>query len=144
MTRDDVINELQQLCSELAKEFGFNEMVVGEDRQKGIWGEKLTEWLEAKYGSCTKEIRWFSNDQKSYVEFWFRFASPVLSIRLKDGAFGSIQIDQKYNPQTKQYEGDFCYREGQIFEEKGVVLFCKLLDSWHKIEEAYKNVQIGD
>lgn len=81
MNREETILLLQTVGGKIAKEFGFDNCIIGEDRQKGFWGERLTEYLEKENGECTKEIRWCSPDNpKNYVEFRFRFANPVLAI----------------------------------------------------------------
>ncbi len=85
MTREETIKVLQEAGSRFAKENGFTDMQIGEDRQNGIWGEKFTEYLEKTYGECTKEIRWYKpENEKSYVEFRFRFANPVIAVRTFD------------------------------------------------------------
>lgn len=86
MTRDEIIKALIDYGAGLAQMFNLKEIQVGEDREKGIWGEKLTEHLEKKYGQCTQEIKWFNGDSPRssdiVVSFRFRFASPCLSISL--------------------------------------------------------------
>lgn len=57
MNRQETIKTLQQIAADIAQEMGYTEMRVGEDRQKGIWGESFTRYLEETYGECTKEIK---------------------------------------------------------------------------------------
>lgn len=82
MNRADTIEMLQIVAGRLAEKYGYAEAEVGEDREKGFWGEHLTEYLEKQYGECTKEIKWRDPENSSnYVEFSFRFADPVICIR---------------------------------------------------------------
>lgn len=100
MNRDQAIKTLQLIGAEIAKEMGYTEMVIGEDRQKGVWGENFTKFLETEYGECTKEIKWFKENKPnnlSYgdnIEFSFRFSSPQLIIdhRNVDGSLASIEL----------------------------------------------------
>ena len=46
MNRQETIKTLQQIAAEIAQEMGYTEMRVGEDRQKGVWGEGFTRYLE--------------------------------------------------------------------------------------------------
>ena len=41
MNRQETIKTLQQIAADIAQEMGYTEMRVGEDRQKGIWGESF-------------------------------------------------------------------------------------------------------
>ena len=86
MNRQDTIKILQQIAAEIAQEMGYTEMKIGEDRQKGIWGESFTRYLEETYGECTKAIRWFKPDAPKdlafgdNIEFSFRFSYPQVCI----------------------------------------------------------------
>ena len=85
MNRKETITMLQEVGSNLALKYGFTDMEIGEDRQKGIWGEKLTAYLEEQFGECTKEIKWRSPENpNNYVEFRFRFQDPVLALNTFD------------------------------------------------------------
>lgn len=88
--RENCIKKMQKIGAEVAKELGYTEMQVGEDRQKGLWGENLTAYLEKKYGECTENIRWYAPEKpEDYVEFDFRFSDPRITIR-KDGTTGAL------------------------------------------------------
>lgn len=52
MNRQETIKTLQQIAADIAQEMGYTEMRVGEDRQKGIWGESFTRYLEETYRYC--------------------------------------------------------------------------------------------
>ena len=86
MNRQETIKTLQQIAADIAQEMGYTEMRVGEDRQKGIWGESFTRYLEETYGECTKEIKWFKPDAPEdlafgdNIEFSFRFSDPQVCI----------------------------------------------------------------
>lgn len=81
MNREETIYVLQRTCEALARQRGYTDIEIGEDRQKGIWGENMTKYLEETYGSCTKEFRYQDPENSSnYVEFRFRFADPVIAL----------------------------------------------------------------
>lgn len=85
MNRQQAIRTLQIIAGNFAKRCGYTQMQVSEDRQKGIWGERLTRYLEEKYGECTADIKWFKpGNDKDYVQFRFRFDNPVISIHFRD------------------------------------------------------------
>lgn len=81
MNREETIYVLQRTCEALARQRGYTDIEIGEDRQKGIWGESMTKYLEETYGSCTKEIRYRDpENSNNYVEFRFRFSDPVIAL----------------------------------------------------------------
>lgn len=86
MNREDAIKALKVIASKMAKKYGYTEMNVGQDRQKGIWGEKFTEFLEKSIGGdCSTEIKWTKpGNNIGYVEFRFRFDNPVIAIMFQD------------------------------------------------------------
>ena len=100
MNRQETIKTLQQIAAEIAQEMGYTEMRVGEDRQKGIWAERFTRYLEETYGECTQEIKWFKPDapeDMTYgdnIEFSFRFSSPQVCIdhRKTDGCLAEVEF----------------------------------------------------
>jgi hypothetical protein len=75
MDRNDTIARLQKIGAEIAQEMGYLEMVVGEDRSQGIWGERLTDYLEKKYGNCSLEIKWFKKDKPADLIYGDNIAS---------------------------------------------------------------------
>ena len=102
MNREETILVLQKAAEHLARERGYADIEIGEDRQKGIWGEKLTKHLEEKFGSCTQEIKWLDPENRNnYVEFRFRFANPVISINTFDHG------DKKQNMASIEYSDHF-------------------------------------
>lgn len=141
MERSTVIAELQKLGSELALEYGCDTVQIGEDGKKGIYGEKFTELLEKEYGECTKEIKWM-NDAGYMIEFRFRFKTPCLSIRYKNGVYGhvlaEIEIDQDWNCEERRCEGDFEIQEMMVWKEDGIVLLERLRKEWAKIKKKYE------
>ena len=129
MNRDQAIKTLQLIGAEIAKEMGYTEMVIGEDRQKGIWGENFTRFLEEKYGDCTKVIKWFKENKPvdlnygDNIEFSFRVSSPQLIIdhRNVDGSFASIELSdfctKAYNAKVKELKSlgeEECDKEKEI------------------------------
>ena len=112
MTRKEAIAKLQQVGAKIAAQMGYTEMLIGEDRTKGIWGENFTAFLEEQYGECTAEIKWFKEDKPDNltygdnIEFRFRFSSPVLSIdhRKVDGSFASIELSDWNHKAYAEYE----------------------------------------
>lgn len=111
--RKAVIKTLQSVANALAERYGFSTMEVGEDRDKGIWGEKFTEYLEERHGECTEKIHWYKDEESkrdAYVEFRFRFASPLISVHIKGEQnveiMGNVEFSN-YNYETKEYDTDF-------------------------------------
>lgn len=112
MNRNEAIAKLQKIGVEIAQEMGYTEMVIGEDRTQGIWGEKLTDSLEKKYGNCSQEIKWFKKDKPTdliygdNISFEFRFSSPKLCIdhRKVDGSFASIELSDWNHKAFVEYQ----------------------------------------
>ena len=122
MNRQETIKTLQQIAADIAQEMGYTEMRVGEDRQKGIWGESFTRYLEETYGECTKEIKWFKPDAPEYltygdnIEFSFRFSSPQVCIdhRKTDGSLAEVEFSD-WNPEIYNgYEKEKSTMEEQL------------------------------
>lgn len=111
-TRSQVIKDLQTYASQLAEHYGFTEMEIGEDRQKGVWGEGFTSFLEKKYGECTKEVRWMDkNDPGNYVEFRFRFQNPCVCISLNGReTLAECEVGSGYRKVDGKFEYDNAYR----------------------------------
>lgn len=112
MRRNEAIARLQRIGSEIAQEMGYTQMVIKEDRSQGIWGERLTDYLEQKYGNCTQEIKWFKEDKPAdlvygdNISFEFRFSSPKLCIdrRKTDGSFASIALSDWNHKAFAEYQ----------------------------------------
>lgn len=121
MNRQDTIKTLQQIAAEIAQEMGYTEMKIGEDRQKGIWGESFTRYLEETYGECTQEIRWFKPDAPKdlafgdYIKFSFRFSNPKVCIdhRKTDGSLANVEFSDWNSEIYNEYE-----KEKSIMEEQ--------------------------
>lgn len=134
MNRDETITGLKELGAKLAAGYKFQHINKGEDRQKGIWGEALTEQLEKEHGPCTEEIKWFGdNPEEAYVKFDFRFSDPRLSVRLPGEVFASLELSD-YVYETKQHDGNFRISEVMAWKEDGVVLSQQLLWMWKEYE----------
>lgn len=144
MNRQDVIKELIALTSKLAQEYNCPEYQCGEDRQKGIWGEDFTKYLENTYGECTKEFKFTSEEKFMYrgyktediskpvccVRFRYRFASPCIAIEIYKGQrqiFAEMEISD--------YRGKWHISQFTIFDEDGLEFANKLRSEWHKIKD---------
>ena len=125
MNRQETIKTLQQIAAEIAQEMGYTEMRVGEDRQKGVWGEGFTRYLEETYVECTKEIRWFKPDAPKdlafgdNIEFSFRFSKPQICIdhRETDGALANVEFSDWNNKLYQEYEKEKSSMEEQLGRE---------------------------
>lgn len=125
MNRQDTIKTLQQIAAEIAQEMGYTEMRVGEDRQKGIWGEGFTRYLEETYGECTKEIRWFKPDAPKdlafgdNIEFSFRISNPQICIDHweTDGTLANVEFSDWNNKLYQEYEKEKSSMEEQLGRE---------------------------
>lgn len=125
MNRQDTIKTLQQIAAEIAQEMGYTEMRVGENRQKGIWGEGFTRYPEETYVECTKEIRWFKPDAPKdlafgdNIEFSFRFSKPQICIdhREIDGALANVEFSDWNNKLYQEYEKEKSSMEEQLGRE---------------------------
>lgn len=125
MNRQETIKTLQQIAAEIAQEMGYTEMRVGENRQKGIWGEGFTRYPEETYVECTKEIRWFKPDAPKdlafgdNIEFSFRFSKPQICIdhREIDGALANVEFSDWNNKLYQEYEKEKSSMEEQLGRE---------------------------
>ena len=137
MNRESAIKTLQKMGSELAKEYGYEVMLVGEDRQKGLWGESMTKYLEETYGECTKSIKWKKdeNDKEEYVEFDFRFANPRLTVKKPGEVLCSLELSD-YNYETKEHTGDFVLDEIMVWKytKGGDELQNVLVNMWNSLQ----------
>jgi len=109
-TRDELIKLMQLIANELASEFEFDEVNIGEDRQKGIWGEEFTYYLERTYGECTKDVTYKSSDKLGRVNFRFRFVTPCISIKTYDDnhheVFCEVEVDKPFDCELKKHSED--------------------------------------
>lgn len=105
MTREELIREMQGAAARIAKKYGLTEVQIGEDRQKGIWGEAFTKYLEQRDGPCTAVIRWTDGvNQYPAVMFDFRFSTPRIGIRDDDntGSGAFVEVDNPWNKELGQ------------------------------------------
>ena len=147
MKREEVIKSLINLTANLAQEYNCTEYQCGEDRQKGIWGEEFTQYLEHTYGECTKEFTFSSEDKFIYrgyqkedsskpvrrIRFRYRFANPCIAIEVYKGQrqiFAEMEISD--------YGGKWHIGQFTIFDEDGMEFANRLRLEWHKIKEAIK------
>lgn len=153
MNREETIEMLQEVGNALAKKYGYEDITIGEDRQKGFWGESMTEMLEQKYGECSKEVKWCDPANKdNYIQFRFRFANPVIcrhtfsrgdehesmaSMEFSDAVADWTHYDElrprsKSRPDTLSHHvdwvntGDFKCTDMQIWGDKGMDFFKEL------------------
>lgn len=108
MTREELIKEMRLAGSRIAKKYGLDTMKVGEDRQKGIWGEGLTQYLENKEGPCDMFVNWTNGvDKYPCVDFDFRFATPRLGMRDATGNIGFYaEVYWPWDSEAKDYKRD--------------------------------------
>ena len=138
--RAEIIKRTQEIGNKLAINYRFTKVSTQEDRQKGIWGEATTEYLEEKYGECTTEIRWeHPNFPNFYVEFDFRFADPRLAVHFGN-IMASVEISD-FNNETKENDDNWKISEYQVWEEGGLehahLLTNKLNEMLDGVKEKY-------
>ena len=137
--RHKVVSVVRGIAEKVAKKRNYTQMVIEEDRQKGIWGEELTRYLEKTYGECTEEITWYPEGTDKFgaydpqVKFRFRFSSPVVSIMGDGVSFGSIEISD-YDSITKEYNGNYKISEGMFWKAEGQALLQELIDEWNSVD----------
>lgn len=151
MERDEFVKAIQELGAKFAEWFGCDVMSIGEDRQKGIWGETMTRFLEEKHGACTEEIKWTKeNEQEGYqteVEFRFRFANPCLSIRVntpQKEVLGSLEFSN-WNKETQNHDGEYKLSEVLSFGgREGMELATEMADAYEKMIEQKESQAVRD
>lgn len=118
MERKEFIKEICFFASKKAQELGFSNVKKGSDRQKGVWGEKFTEFLEREYkGDCSSEMVFYGDDEQTFVGTRFRFASPCVYYRWYiDDEECLVEFEftnKKYIDSGEVYERDsFCFKKG--------------------------------
>lgn len=132
--RNEAIRVIQTIASQMARKYGYTDMLKGKDRQKGIWGEEFTKFLEKEEkGDCSTVIRWLKpGNTEDYMEFRYRFSNPVIALRFhSNGAecLASLEFSgHRYVNNGKVYgEDDLLGRKGQPVYEKTEV-------PWHLCE----------
>lgn len=131
MNREDFIKRLISFGSQKAKENGYTEVLRGEDREKGIWGEEFTAFLEKEVGGdCSSTIKWYNpdNGEKDCVEFYFRFNSPCILHRWHcDGYECLVSFEFTNRKLVKTGE---TYQEDGFFHLKGEQITKFVEDKW--------------
>ncbi len=132
MTRDEGAKALISIGQAIADEMGLNKCDVKTDKSCGIWGEKMTEYLESLHGDCSTVIRWTRKGQrnaKPYVEFDYRFSHPRICVRDNNGGLASLELsdwsDSRYKKAEneikrleKEEERELSYSEKSTFYDK--------------------------
>ena len=123
MNRKELIKTCHLIIKDLCDKYGYSFLVTREDREKGLWGHKFTEFLEKEYGECTHEFCVFKNkdDKSSHFEFRFRFDSPCISFYFheeKDGRSVESLAEIEFHTSTYIPSGEF-YKEDTGFFKKG-------------------------
>ena len=111
MNRDRAIMTLKTICAKMAFKYGYTEINVGKDMQKGFWGEGLTKFLEESVGGdCSTEINWRkSGNEYDKVEFRFRFDNPVICIKFRDETGRETLANLEFT--TKKFVPNGVYEE---------------------------------
>lgn len=118
MERNEFIKEIYLFAGKKAQELGLNNLKKGSDRQKGVWGEGFTEFLEREYkGDCSSEMVFYGDDERTYVGTRFRFANPCVCYSWYiDDEECLVEFEfsnRKYIDSEEVYERDsFCYKKG--------------------------------
>lgn len=142
LNRELAIKTLRIIAEDLAKEYGYDLVEVGENRKKGFWGEGLTELLEKDFGDCSTEIYWYKDvDSKKgeNIHFRYRFSSPCLSIRKPGEVLCEIQLSD-YDYETQKHTGDYDVYEVIVWKREGLALQKKLL---YKFDSVKIRVMMG-
>lgn len=131
MNREEAIKTLKGIAAAVAEKYGYTEMCIGQDRQKGIWGEEFTKFLEESVGGdCSSEINWRKpGNEDDYVEFRFRFSNPCIAIRFRENdreTLASLEFrTQKYVPDGVYEEDGWVVKKGDK-KYKAVEIPCEL------------------
>ena len=119
MKRNEFIKEIYLFASKKAQELGFSNLKKGSDRQKGVWGEKLTEFLERKYkGDCSSEMFFYGDNERTIIGTRFRFSNPCVYYRWYiDDEECLVEFEftnEKYIDSEEVYEDDcFFHKKGE-------------------------------
>lgn len=154
--RNEFIAKVRSFAASLAEHYGCDVMVVGDDRQNGIWGESLTEYLEKKYdGDVSTEINWHGgewDESREYecdrpenrVEFRFRFANPCVSVHLDHNRlFAELEFSDWKNGENT---GDYKLRQIHAWGSGGGLWLAEsLCQRWDDFRfEVMRNEQAND
>lgn len=142
--RAEFITEVREFAERLAREYKCDEVTVDEDRQKGIWGEGMTAWLEDRCGGdCSTNVKWSGGEVKvigkgekwecerpeRQVEMRFRFDSPCVSVYLDHRkTFAELQFSDYIDG---EHSGYFALHETMAWGyHGGMPLLEKLCEMW--------------
>lgn len=130
MNREDFIKRLITFGSQRAKEIGYTEVLRGEDRQKGVWGENFTKFLEKEAGGdCSSTIKWYNPDkEKDCIEFYFRFNSPCILRRWYSDGYECLVCFDFTN--KKLVNTGETYQEDGYLHKKGEQITEFVEDRW--------------
>lgn len=147
MSRDEFIAKVRAFAVQLAEEHECGECTVDEDRQKGIWGERMTAWLEEKCGGdCSTNVKWTGGESRKVadydkeprpermVELRFRFSNPCVSVSLDyRREFAEIEFSDFGEGLT--HTGVFELHETHAWGERGGFdLLSHVMEEWEKVD----------
>lgn len=81
--RKSFLDMLINYAAMKAKELGYDEIIIDEDRLEGVWDEEFTKYLKKTYNKHPEEIEWHKNNE-NYIEFKFQYQIPSLTFVYKD------------------------------------------------------------
>ena len=149
--RAEFIAKVRRFAEHLAKEYNCDRVTVGEDRQKGVWGEGMTKWLEEKCGGdCSTNITWDGGEEKIVskyitkpqperrVELRFRFDSPCVGVELD---YRKMFAELQFSDSMRNGDGEFEHTGYFVLHEThawgahgGMLLLEKLFEEWGEFE----------
>ena len=144
--RAEFIAKVRMFAETLAREYRCDEVEADEDRQKGIWGEGMTAWLEKRCGGdCSTNVKWTGGERKKVsehdkeprperqVELRFRFDSPCVSVYLDyRKTFAELQFSDYIDG---EHSGFFALHETHAWGyHGGMPLLEKLTEMWGEFE----------
>lgn len=144
ITREVADRFINEIASELAKEYNCKNFFVGEDRQKGIWSEEFTKFLEAQHGQCTEQIKFtgYNDDYIISVETRYKFSSPAVCIRFKNRHVKSEDLAEMclsgYNPDKQDWSSEYHISDFQCFNSRGLDLAQDLRERWNNKVKEFK------
>lgn len=141
MNREETVKYIKEVADRISNKYGFCLVSMGEDRQKGIWGEKMTQFLEGKYGDCSTKIIWYKDDDtrcNHHLEFRYRFSNPVLTLYNYNGnkeVMGNIEFSS-YDCETKQHTDNYYLSQCLSFGGKeGLALVNELITEFEAVSK---------
>lgn len=134
ISRDDFIKSLKSFMIKKAEELNLTVFEQGEDRQKGVWGEKFTEFLEKQVGGdcATTIIIRDENDRRRYLEFRFIFSNPCIAYNWYEGNSQCMVSFEFSN--TEYVDSDEVYENDGMFHKKGDKIKKEITVDWKIIQ----------